>query len=359
MKVANSVDNPKLTELEADLAKALPGLLPSLKVLQTQRQVKLGPVVADLVVQVQTPQGRRRRLFIDVKATPVPTRVREALRALKQSLRGKPNGYPVLASSFLSKRVREICREEQAGFVDLAGNCWLQFENLYVEKIVDKNPFPRRGRPPSLFTAVSSRILRALLEEPQRTWQVGELAKATQVSLGQASNVCRRLVEEAYAEKSERRLRLSQPGKLLEAWREQYQMSRNTQTASYSFERDPQRLMAAVAEAAKAQGWRYAITSFAAASLVAPFVRGIGAVAWYIADATALEAWTRALDLRPAEAGPNAVLLVPYDAGVFYRTQTLDGVTLVGNVQLYLDLYSDPARGREQAEFLRKEKLKF
>jgi len=35
------------------------------------------------------------------------------------------------------------------------------------------------------------------------------------------------------------------------------------------------------------------------------------------------------------------------------------GAVVVGDVQLYLDLYQYPARGREQAEFLRERRLKF
>ena len=34
-------------------------------------------------------------------------------------------------------------------------------------------------------------------------------------------------------------------------------------------------------------------------------------------------------------------------------------LTLVGDVQLYLDLYADAGRGREQAEFLRQQRLRW
>jgi hypothetical protein len=65
------------------------------------------------------------------------------------------------------------------------------------------------------------------------------------------------------------------------------------------------------------------------------------------------------LDLRPVESGPNVAMLVPRDPGVFYRAREVEGVTVVGPVQLYLDLGRDPARGREQAEFLREQVLKY
>ena len=345
--------------LEADLLKALPGLIPSLRVVKTKVGPRAGAARADLAVEVITPPGRKHRLLIEVKPTPTPGTVRESLRQLKTGLVKEPAGYPVLASFFVTPRVREICREEGAGYLDLAGNCYLRMDDLYVEKVVEKNPFPRPGRPASLFSPVSSRVLRAMLEESKRTWILRELSGAAQVSLGQTSKVCRRLSEEEYAGKTEKGIQLTQPGKLLDAWREQYTLDKSTRKAYYSFERIPEQLMAKVAAIGKQKGWRYAVTSFSAASLIAPFVRGVGVTTWYINDAVAIEMWVRALDLRPVESGPNARIYIPYDPGVFYRTQSIDDVTLAGNVQLYLDLYANPARGREQAEFLREQKIGF
>jgi hypothetical protein len=312
----------------------------------------------------------------------VPSRVRERLLRLKAKALSGRAGHPVLASTYLSPRTRQICREEGVGYVDLAGNGWLRLDDFYFEKVVDKNPFPPRGRPASLFAPVSSRIVRAMLEEPGRSWRVLELARATGVSLGQASNVTRRLVADAYAVRELRRLRLRDPGALLDAWRAEpfgregqaspdladpdrarhrfsSTIADEKRWAAYSFESDPQRLLAAIARLAEARGWRYAVTTFAAADRVAPFVHGIGAVEWYVEDETAAEAWREALDLRPVETGPNAILRVPRDAGVFYRARPVEGVTVVGDVQLYLDLWQEPGRGREQADFLRAQRLKF
>jgi len=360
MKIANIVKNRGglSQKLGAALLNALPELLPSLRVMRAAAAEGAGPS-RHLLAVVRTPSGRRRTLCVDVRAASAPSRLPHALRQLTARYARKAGAYPVLASTFLSPRARELCREEGVGYLDLAGNCLLQFDDFYLQKIVDRNPFPARGRPPSLFSPVSSRILRALLEEPTRTWRVLDVASEAQVSLGQASNVCRRLVDEAYAARTDRRFRLTQPAKLLDAWREAYTISQNTQAAYYSFERGAEPLVHRVAAIAGERGWRYAVTSFAAASMVAPFVHGIGTVQWYCGEETPMEQWVQALDLRPVESGPNVVLLGPYDPGVFHRTQTVEGVTLVGNIQLYLDLSSDPGRGREQAEFLRRQKLSF
>ena len=359
MKQANKVKiQPRFPKpLDGELLKALPELLPSLRVTRAVRGPGLGGAAPDLLVEVRTPSGRKRMLRVEVRAANAPSRIPHGLRQLKTGRDPASGAYPVLASTFLSPRARELCRQEGIGYLDLAGNCYLQFDDFHLQKIVETNPFRRPGRPASLFGPVSSRLLRAMLEEPQRAWQVVELAATARVSLGLASKVCRRLLDEAYAAKADGRLRLAQPGALLDAWQAAYDATQNGAEAYYSFEAADGGLLSRVAAVARERRWRYAVTSFAAAALVAPFVHGIGTVQWYSDEES--ERWIEALDLRPAEAGPNAILLRPYDDGVFYRSQTVQGVTTVGSIQLYLDLAGEPARGREQAAFLRKARIGF
>lgn len=61
--------------------------------------------------------------------------------------------------------------------------------------------------------------------------------------------------------------------------------------------------------------------------------------------------------MKPVDGGGNLVLVKPYDEGVFMDLQEFEGVRVVSNIQLYVDLYNYAARGREQAEFLRERKL--
>ena len=97
-----------------------------------------------------------------------------------------------------------------------------------------------------------------------------------------------------------------------------------------------------------------ALTLHAGAALVAPFVRYTDVHAYIGVDADPL---VKALDLRPVETGGSIHLLTPKDEGVFYGLQTVDRVPVVCNPQLYLDLLQYPARGKEQAEELRRQKL--
>jgi hypothetical protein len=57
--------------------------------------------------------------------------------------------------------------------------------------------------------------------------------------------------------------------------------------------------------------------------------------------------------------GGNVFLVEPYDQGVFYGIQRRNGIAIASSVQLYVDLFNYPARGREAADHLRSEVIEF
>jgi len=100
----------------------------------------------------------------------------------------------------------------------------------------------------------------------------------------------------------------------------------------------------------------YALTLHSGSALIAPFVR-FKNVHLYVKGKP--EIWEKGLNLKPVESGGTVHLLLPYDEGVFYNRQEIDKVFVVCNTQLYIDLLSYKERGKEQAKFLRKQKMKF
>ena len=84
----------------------------------------------------------------------------------------------------------------------------------------------------------------------------------------------------------------------------------------------------------------------------------------YIKQPEDIESWKQLLDLQEVAGGANVELYLPYDEGVFYKTQQIKAdfeknVPVVSNIQLYMDLFNNPARGAEQAEHLRELKFDF
>ena len=125
---------------------------------------------------------------------------------------------------------------------------------------------------------------------------------------------------------------------------------------------NPTELLTSVLE--KAENLPFALSYFSGADLIAPFIRGITKLQFYIKQSGDLENWEKLLGLQQVENGANVELYIPYDEGVFYQTQQISTPSgkkapVVSNIQLYMDLFNNPARGAEQAQHLREQKMGF
>ena len=346
-------------EITEWILKELPSLLPALKVGKIEVERKISGQVFDLAFKTKTKDRQEWLLLCEIKGLLQPRIAREISTRFKERIANLDKIYPILITTFIGERTREILKKEGVGYLDLAGNCFLEFNNVYIEKIVDKNPFVDKRKLKTIFKPVSSRILRVLLEESKKGWKILELSRIAKVSLGQTSNVCRWLMDQEYINKGQGLYHLTEPGKLLDEWCQNYTYAQNKMFAYYSFEQNLGKLVKKVVRISEDKNLKYTLTLLSGALLVAPFIRGISSLQMYVTDSERLSEWVSLLDLRPVESGSNISMYIPYDGGVFDKTQTIDDIEIVGNIQLYVDLYNYPTRGREQAEFLRKEKIKF
>lgn len=347
-------------EINQQILNNLSPLLPGLILGKTEVDRKISGQLFDLVIKIRGKGQQEWLLACEIKRLLQPRMAREISAQLRGKLVNLNRVYPVLVTTFLGERTREILKKDNIGYMDLAGNCYLRFNNIYIEKVMDKNPYINKRKLKTTFKPVSSRILRVLLEEPKRTWKILELSRVAKVSLGQTSNVCRWLIDEEYMERNKEGFySLTSLGKLLDEWAQNYTYTNNKVFVYYSFEQEFEKLIKKIRKISVEEELKYALTLSSGASLVAPFVRGLSTLQMYISGSEDLPKWISFLDLRPIESGGNVSLYIPYDEGVFYKMRKVKDIKVVGNIQLYLDLYNYPARGREQAEFLRKKKIKF
>jgi len=63
--------------------------------------------------------------------------------------------------------------------------------------------------------------------------------------------------------------------------------------------------------------------------------------------------------VEAVESGANVVFLQAKDNSPLLHRQRSEDLWLASNVRLYLDLQADPKRGREQADHLRQELIRF
>jgi len=210
----------------------------------------------------------------------------------------------------------------------------------------------------NVLSPIASRIVRVLLVDPKQDWSVLGLSKETKAGYGHTFRVVKTLLRMGLCRQTEiKRVVVANPGELLTRWAGFYDFALlNKVNAYYSLEADLDGFARKLSEVHE-PSLRYALTLHAGASLVMPYVRPVN-IHLYV-EPGKLGSWQELLGLQLTELGGNVFLVEPYDEGVFYKVQHVRRVKVVSSVQLYVDLYNYPARGREAAEHLRREAIGF
>jgi len=357
----------------------------------------------DLVMETEI-RGKRKNLVFEFRSIGQPRYTREAVAQVKAFASAIPNSYAVVVAPYILDQSARIMQSEGVGFFDLAGNCLLDFDGVFIRSQGSPNPDPTTRELKSLFEPRASRLLRflltpalvhdsllkpgvgtkppILLQPPgDRKWTVEELAKLAEVSLGWASAVKRKLLDFEYVREERRRLVLAKPGELLDEWARNYDPGIHHRTGLYvpnqvlsvvedqlaryhtseefaKYIEDDFKLNFAVLRdpVTGRYYFPYAFTSFVGAGYVGSFVRYDSVTAFFSGP---IEEIKREFSAKEVPSGANLNLLVPHDDGVYFCSRQIRGAHVVNPVQLYLDLITDKGRGEEAAQAIRDLELKY
>jgi hypothetical protein len=338
------------------LLSLLQHTLPGLQIKSVSENTKVGDMEADLVLTAVL-KGRRYTFVCELKSRGSPSQIIPAIAKFKETAHSAKATLIVYAP-YISERSADICRKNGVGFIDLEGNTFLSFGDILVDRRLPRGTRAERRQVGALFSGRATRIIRVLLENAKRKWLVAELALEAGVSIGYASDILRALVDQGYVSMERRKgLQLEDPAGLLDRWASVYDFNRNEVLSYYTFEKDFGALFGQISQVSDAIRLQCGLTLLSGASLVAPYMARFSDVHLYVQGN--VESWREHLDLREVEGGANIHLVLPYDDGVFYALRQVEGIPVIGKIQLYLDLYGYPARGKEQAEHLRGQLIGF
>lgn len=347
-------------KIELQAAETLRSLLeqvPAIEHLDIQPASEGADYAIDLIAHVDA-FGHRYTLVCEVKSSGQPRHVRPALLQLRDYA-ARHHVTPVFIAPYLSAEAQALCREHEVEFLDLEGNARLAFGSFFIARQVASKPAVERRELRSLFKPKSAQVLRLMLREPHRAWRVAELGEAAGVSLGHASNVRSSLLDREWAQLSSEGLFLSEPDALVDAWRAAYEPPVGEREGFYttlhgaSFDKTVRELLSAGEGAGV-----IALASFSAAQWLAPY--GRTGTQYFYADKAGLDRLRSALKLSVPSKGENVMVTVLEDPGLFRDTvEPVPGVICTSPVQTYLDLAAAGERGREAADHLRRERLKW
>lgn len=344
------------SEVIDGIRERLEGLLsdiPFLEAGQPSTQMAEEGVRPDLLFEVMA-GNRPSKIIVEVKSVGEPRPVRYAIQRLREYLTRMEDAYGVVAAPYISNYTARLCRENGVGYIDLAGNCCLNFDQVYIEQENYPNPAVEKRELRSLFTPRSSRVLRVMIANPRRSWRVQGLAGEANVSLGLAFKIKERLLDLEYAYEESKNILLNRPGELLDKWADNYSFRENRMYDYFSFE-EPKEIERRLAGYCRERRIPYALTLFSGAALVAPFARYTRGFAYV---GKGIRELAESVELKEVSSGPNFSILEPYDEGVFYGSRKIEGLEVACDVQLYLDLVGYRGRGEESAKFLLEQRIK-
>ena len=205
----------------------------------------------------------------------------------------------------------------------------------------------------NLFAKKAADIIRVLLVHYPKTWMMRDLAKESGAALGYTSRVSKTLIGQRLALRASARseLKVMAPADLLKKWATFSNFVANTTFVEYySNEEDIGKFLNMFKGRERKE---YALTGLSGALLVEPIVRPTNTHIYVKRETDAIE-WANELGLMPIEENGNVKFAIAASDGFFYGAQEINGIRVVSDIQLYVDLYNYPARGREAADELYK-----
>jgi hypothetical protein len=234
-----------------------------------------------------------------------------------------------------------IVDENENGIINLPG-----FYHFHYAEPFAKGRKSSSGTP---FSMKATRLIRAFLNEPTRKWTQNELVKATGITQGYASLKLRNLESEGYIRNANGSFHVENADKLLDDWSIYYRFDRH-EKYKYAFNaKNYEEGLQQLAMKFRSRQITYAYTGWGGAFLRAPY----GIPPQWMVYIFKLPDDPESLGLYPVSSKENTTLLIPQDIGVFQFTKEVNGLSVVSDAQLYLDLLKMPGRAKEQAQNLR------
>lgn len=252
---------------------------------------------------------------------------------------------------------RERLRREGENFIDLEGAVYLEAPGFFLDRSGFSPPSPTpSARGPDPYADAASRLARVLLQAPQsRRWSIRGVATEADVHPSTASRVLgelkrRELVrDDRPGERRRSGIWVPDPDALIEDWARTYQWRDNRQLRLAAPVGSPGKFIERMPELL--EGERWALTLQAGASRIAPYAP-FDAVHAYVKSGRPLEELALRRGWEASSSGKLCLLEPAYAESVWFGVREEDGIPVVSPVQIVLDLWHYPVRGREAARHL-------
>ncbi|MBQ7177831.1 MAG: hypothetical protein IJS08_10500 [Victivallales bacterium] len=256
----------------------------------------------------------------------------------------------VFAATSFTQPFIDSYHEKNIHFYSLNGACRITLPSIitYIVKIQTGSQRQSRNNGGTPFVGKGAMLPRLFFNQPQRIWTLGELANVAAMTKPYASIIVHRMMDNDYVRQEGNGYLLVNPEKMLDDWMAVYRFNRyvRRQMFAASFETLSHGLHI-VAKSLKDQNVHFGFMGASGAYLRAPYMESRTVMAYVEQIPDNLSG------LFPVESDGNVILYIPQNTGFFFGGKEVDGLPVVSDVQLYLDLKRMPGRNADQADYLR------
>lgn len=258
--------------------------------------------------------------------------------------------FYMFMAPYISETSAEAMREKKCGYMDLSGNCYILTkrimiyitgkQNKYVELRTKKNYFSKSA-------SAASVIMRTILDDYTKIWQVRELSEVTGKAIGTVSNVKSFLLDHAWIEELTEGFRVCNAKEMLYHWAKDYRKKDSRSFEYYSLDNIPE-LEASITKWNDIHGAGAVLGAFSAAARYAPTVRYNKAYVYV--EQQDFEEFVMDLNLEQVTFGGNVIITIPHDETPCMFSKKINGDIVASPVQTVIDLLLDDGRGEEAAD---------
>ena len=266
--------------------------------------------------------------------------------------------FYVFIAPYITEETGRFLFENGISYMDLSGNCYIITDRILIHSTGNKNKYIEKREQKNHFTksaVTTSIILRTMLDDYTKIWQVKMLSELTQKSLGAVSNVKKFLLDKDYITIFDNGFRLNNISELLKSWSKDYSKTNYIEKRCYSFDRIPDFETKITAWNIKHSG-SVTLGGFSAAVRYSPTVR-YNKITLYIEEQDVREFITD-MNLKEVDSGENISIIIPSDKTPFLFSQKINNFLVTSPVQTVLDLLNNAGRGEEAANAIIEKEFK-
>lgn len=262
----------------------------------------------------------------------------------------KDDACYVFMAPYISEESARAMKEGKYSYMDLSGNCYILTRRIfmYVRGLANKYIVKKEKKNYlSKSSGAASTIMRTMLNEPEKQWQVTTLAQESGKAIGTVSNVKSFLRDKDWIKEGRTEFKLQNIKEMLYVWAKDYHKKDARTYEFYSLESISE-VEQEIAEWSVIHDNGAILGGFSAAARYAPTVR-YKKVDVYV-EPQFFNEFVKDLDLQSVSSGGNVVITIPHDETPCMYAKMIHGSYVTSPVQTVIDLLGNAGRGEEAAD---------